>query len=243
MTDASHEVFQCEGVTLILGDSSLLASQFTGRADLVLTDPPYKLTAGGKPKKSTDGFKRMSGMFSGDVYDNSGLLMAVPSWEEVTSVITQIAGLNAESYVMANDKNIFKAESCMEAKGWKLHNLLVWDTLHPKPNRFYMKHLEYVIYMWKGKARSINNKGSKQLKAVRRSADETKVHETQKPIELLKHYVENSTAEGDLVMDPYAGSGSTLIAAAQTGRRAIGFEVDPTRFKVACDNISKHLSR
>lgn len=243
MRDLVDNVFHCAGATLILGNADELSSEFSGRADLILTDPPYKLTSGGKPKADTGDFKRMFGMFSGDVYDNSGLLMDVPSWAEVTDVITRLAGPNAEAYVMANDKNIFKAQACMQTNGWKLHNLLVWDTLHPKPNRFYMKHLEFVIYMWKGKARGINNKGSKQLKSGRRGPDEQKVHDTQKPLDLLAYYVENSTNPGDLVIDPYAGSGSTLIAAARAGRRAIGFEVDPKRFRVACDNISDHLSR
>ena len=237
------EVFRCGGATLILGDAKTLADAYAGQADLILTDPPYKLTAGGKPKPDANGFKRMSGMFSGETYDNSGLLMAVPSWGEIADIITRVAGPNAEAYVMANDKNVFDAKQELDAHGWKLHNLLIWDTLHPKPNRWYMKHMEYVLYMWQGKARGINNKGSKQLFAARRGKEETKVHDTQKPIALLSHYVLNSTDPGDLVIDPYAGSGSTLIAAAQAGRRAVGFEVCPTNFKAACDNIRTHLAQ
>lgn len=233
--------FEHQGVTLILGCAKELGEEFAGRADLVLTDPPYKLTSGGRPKPDKDGFKRMSGMFAAENYDNSGNLMSVPTWDEVCSVITQISAPNAEAYVMANDKNIFRAQNAMAQNGWKLHNLLVWDTLHPKPNRFYMKHLEFVLYMWQGKARSITNMGSKQLSSGRRGAGEDKVHPTQKPLFLMEQYVENSTRPGYLVMDPYAGSGSALIAASRAGRRSVGFEISEENFEAACRNIRNHL--
>lgn len=227
------------GATLILGDARELSLEYAGRADLILSDPPYKLTSGGRPRPNTDGFRRMSGIFSGETYDNSGLLMNVPSWGEVAEVISNLASPNAEAYVMANDKNVFEAQAALAAEGWKLHNLLVWDKVHPVPNRWYMKHVEFVLYLWKGKARAINNKGSKQLFTARMTDD--KVHPTQKPLALLREYVLNSTQPGDLVIDPYAGSGSTLIAAAREGRRAIGFELNPDNYDRARENLIASL--
>lgn len=240
ITDAPR-VAHVGTATLVLGDAKRLSQEFAGRADLILSDPPYKLTSGGKPKPDDPKFKRMSGIFKHDVYDNSGLLMSVPSWAEIAGVITALAGPNAEAYVMANDKNVFDAQAALASHRWKLHNLLAWDTLHPKPNRWYMKHLEFVLYMWQGKARSIHNKGDKQLMPARRALGEDKVHPTQKPLLLLSRYVQNSTNPGDLVMDPYAGSGSTLIAAALAGRHAIGFEVDEKNFEAAVLNMQKHI--
>lgn len=232
------------GVTIINGDSSELCvmKEFSGKADAIITDPPYKLTSGGRNRGGDGKHKTMSGIFSGENYDNSGLLMEVPSWGEVSSVITSIAGPNAEAYVMANDKNIFEAQAALAGDKWKLHNLLVWDKSHPIPNRWYMKHLEFVLYMWKGKARGINNKGHKQLSSEKRTAEEAKVHPTQKPISLMMRYIENSTDVGDTVFDPYAGSGSTLIAAALSGRNAVGFEKSEERFGDAVSNIRHHLN-
>lgn len=236
------EFFETRGVRLVLGDARELAEDYAGRADLVLSDPPYKLTSGGKPKPDDKRFRRMGGIFSGDTYDNSGLLMAVPSWGEISSVITTLAAPRSEAYVMANDKNVFEAQAALANDGWRLHNLLVWDKVSPVPNRWYMKHVEFVLYMWKGPARGINNKGSKQVFTARLGRDEAKVHPTQKPVSLLSSYIENSTDEGQMVIDPYAGSGSTLIAAARTGRRAVGFEVCPDRFRSAAENIRACLS-
>lgn len=237
-----REVFEIRSARLVLGDAAELAKEHAGTADLILSDPPYKLTSGGRPKPGADGFRRMGGIFSGQVYDNSGLLMAVPTWGEVSAVITTLAAPRSEAYVMANDKNIFPAHAALVADGWRLHNLLVWDKMSPVPNRWYMKHAEFVLYVWKGPARAIANKGSKQISTMRLAADEPKIHPTQKPRTLLTSYIENSTEPGQTVIDPYAGSGSTLIAAARAGRRAIGFEVCPKRFTAAVAHMREALS-
>lgn len=59
-----------------------------------------------------------------------------------------------------------------------------------------------------------------------RDNESEKIHPTQKPIALLKTLIELFTDEGDVVIDPVAGSGSTLIAAEQLNRKAYGFEID-----------------
>lgn len=234
---ALPHVFTVGLATLINGDASDLAQHYAGRADLVVTDPPYRLTSGGKAKK--DGKHRvMGGVLGPDAYDNSGSLMEAPSWAEIAGVVRKIAGPDAEAYVMANDKNTFEAHAELIGAGWKFHNLLAWDKVHPTANRWYMKHLEFVLYLWVGKAKCLNNPGSKQLASMHAPRGEGKFHKTQKPVDLMRHYVLNSSQPGDLVMDPYAGSATTLIAAANEGRRAVGFEKDPEIFRNACRRMS-----
>ena len=63
------------------------------------------------------------------------------------------------------------------------------------------------------------------------------VHNTQKPVALMQLYIENSSLLGQLVLDPFMGSGSTLVAAVQTGRRAIGIEKSPKHFEAACARV------
>ena len=67
--------------------------------------------------------------------------------------------------------------------------------------------------------------------------DIPKLHPTQKPVAVLKRLIEIFTDEGDVVIDPVAGSGSTLQAAFETGRRAYGFEVDRSFYKKAMENM------
>ena len=64
-------------------------------------------------------------------------------------------------------------------------------------------------------------------------------HPTMKPVELVRRLIANSSREGDVVLDPFAGSGSTLVAAALSGRRCIAVELDP----VYCDVIVARIER
>ncbi|USY19707.1 DNA methyltransferase [Nocardiopsis exhalans] len=74
------------------------------------------------------------------------------------------------------------------------------------------------------------------LRAPRRSG--TKIdHPTEKPISLMAQLVESSSARGELVLDPFAGSGSTLVAAILTGRRAYGVEITPEYAQLAVDRV------
>ena len=68
----------------------------------------------------------------------------------------------------------------------------------------------------------------------------SKDHPTMKPVELIVRHINNSTDPGQLVVDPFGGSGSTLIAAHTTGRRAALIEIDPKYADVICRRYQEH---
>lgn len=68
---------------------------------------------------------------------------------------------------------------------------------------------------------------------------ETNYHPTQKPVDLLEYLVRTYTHEGETVLDNTMGSGSTLVAALRTGRRAIGIERDPCYYRTACERLDR----
>jgi len=70
-----------------------------------------------------------------------------------------------------------------------------------------------------------------------------KVHPTQKPVRLLEGLIEIFTDKGDVVIDPVAGSGSTLLAAVQKGRKAYGFEIKKDFFKLANDKTFSSIQQ
>ncbi|ETX13338.1 hypothetical protein OCH239_10875 [Roseivivax halodurans JCM 10272] len=217
--------------TLILGDALEVLQSLPEKADLVVTDPPYKLTSGGHAGQV------MSGIFSRSRYDNSGLLMKVVPWSAMAKPIFAACRPDCDAYVMANDKNIFAAHAAFSGAGWKLHNLLGWHKGAPTRNRWYMKDLEFTLYLWKGRAKTINNPGSKQLFSCQRP--KARFHRTEKPVSLLDHYIRNSSAPGELVLDPFAGSASTLVAAMRAGRRGLGIEIEPEWFEKSCERLTR----
>jgi site-specific DNA-methyltransferase (adenine-specific) len=225
--------FSRSGITLYNGCALTLLPRLRGVANLIVTDPPYKLTSGGRNAQV------MSGIFAADRYDNSGKLMRTLSWTEFARPLLEACGPDADAYVMANDKQIFAAHAAMVAVGWRCHNLLVWNKGAPTRNRWYMKENEYTLYLWKGRARTIRNPGSKQTFAAPRPDRSEKIHETQKPIALLDHYIRNSSEPGELVLDPFSGSAATLVAALRAGRRAIGIELDPNNYARAVERLTR----
>lgn len=66
-----------------------------------------------------------------------------------------------------------------------------------------------------------------------------KTHPTQKPVALYDHFVKDFTNRGQLILDPFMGSGTTGVAAVRAGRRFIGIEIDPDHFDIACERIER----
>jgi site-specific DNA-methyltransferase (adenine-specific) len=224
-------IVQIGDCTLYHGDALDLLPDLRGCADLIVTDPPYKLTSGGT------GSGAMGGKFDDEVYDNTGLLMDVVRWAEIGGPLFRALGPDGDAYVMCEDKNLFAAHGGFLGAGFKFHSLLTWDKISPSRTRFYMKDCEFTLYLWKGKARDINNGGDTRVTQMPRPKDA--VHPTQKPVELMAIYIRNSSDTGQLVLDPFMGSGTTLVAAVQEGRRAIGIEKDLAHFEAACARVQR----
>ena len=154
-------------------------------------------------------------------------------------------------YIFTNALNM--SEMLREARkvGFKLHNILGWLKNNCTPSQYYMKNCEYVLFFRKGKAKWINNiGGSKTMhefliedNPVTIQVDNIighKLHPTEKPIDLLKFYISNSSKEGDIVLDPFAGSGSTLVAAQELNRQYIGYEIDKQYYDIEIKRLNKY---
>jgi site-specific DNA-methyltransferase (adenine-specific) len=77
------------------------------------------------------------------------------------------------------------------------------------------------------------------ISMVEFSRDKNKLHPTQKPVALLEYLIKTYTNEGEVVLDNCMGSGSTCVAAVNTGRHYIGFELDPGYFDIACQRLDE----
>jgi len=230
----ARDVVEIEDITLIHGDAMEVLADYPRHANCLCTDHPYRLTSGGR---GTSGDGSMSGIFDAKDYDNSGDLMAMAEWNKTGGPLFRALKDDADAYVMVNDKNIMLALGAFIGAGFKFHNMLAWDKRAPTPNRWYMKHIEFTLYLWKGEGRPINHPGSKQLYTAGRP--KLGLHPTEKPVGLMRHYLENSTQPGDCALDPYMGSGSTMVAALETGRRGLGVEIDRAHFETAVKRLQE----
>ena len=114
-----------------------------------------------------------------------------------------------------------------------------------KANMKIVTNCEYGLVLYKDRLPKFNNNGRMIFNAIPypRDTETIKIHPTQKSIPLLRYLIELFTDENDVVIDPCAGSGSTLLAAAQCGRRAYGFEIKKDFFREANEKVLSHIQK
>ena len=114
-----------------------------------------------------------------------------------------------------------------------------------KANMRIVGNAEYGLLFYREKLPKFNNKGKMIFNVIEweRDSETPKIHPTQKPVGLLKRLIEIFTDEGEVVIDPCAGSGSTLIAALELNRKAYGFEIKKPFYKDAVKLIESAKQR
>lgn len=113
-----------------------------------------------------------------------------------------------------------------------------------KANMRIVGNLEYGLLLYRERLPKFNNNGQMVFNCMDypRDLGMERIHDTQKPITLLKHLIEIFTDPDDVVIDPCAGSASTLIAAALMGRKAYGMEVSKRFYTDACEAMRKYIN-
>lgn len=200
-----------------------------GSVDLVLTDPPYKMTKTGNPCRENGA----AGNRDENLFDNE-----LPDTKEWMELCWKKLKPDTHFYVFTNVKSIHEYMNVAISCGFKLHNIIPMIKDTSMPNRWYLKHTELILFFRKGKAKPINDLTSKDYFRVKMPTKRTgKVHVTQKPLDLIEKLVYNSSNENDVVLDLFMGSGTTGVACKSLGRDFIGIEIDDTYFGIAKERI------
>ena len=212
-----------------LGDHRLLCGDATSEADvkklmggvaadLLLTDPPYNIDYTGKTK---DALK-----IQGDKQSDEDFR------EFLTKAFLAVKAVlkpGAAFYIWHADREAFNFISAVRSCGWKLHQILIWNK-----NSFVVGRLDYQVasepclYGWADGA-GHSWYGGRAQSSVLNFDRPTKSagHPTMKPVPLFDYLMRNSTKSGDVVLDTFAGSGTTIIACEQQDRSAYCMELDP----------------
>lgn len=212
--------------TLYCGDMMAILPTLP-QVDLVCTDPPYLLTSGGNNQEWSIG--------DGSYNNNGSIVQCDIHWTDFMPELYNVLKDNSHAYIMCNNRHVQNMLEAADDADFRFHNILVWDKLTATPNRWYMKNCEFTGFFYKGKAKYINNMGDMQL--IRCPQENYGTHPTTKPVALMRHYIENSTKAGDIVIDPFMGSGSTGVAAIESGRKFIGIELDEKYFNESCQRL------
>lgn len=202
-----------------------------GSIDLVLTDPPYKMTKQGKSCRPN--YMR-SGMGE-NLFE--GKLVNTESW---MSLCFNKMATNSHFYTFTNINSLPDYLEVAKKCGFKLHNIISMIKDTKMPNRWYLKYTELVLFFRKGKAFPINDMSSRDYEFVTMPTKKNgKLHVSQKPLSFIEKLVRNSTVEGGVVLDPFMGSGTTGVACANLNRDFVGIELDEKYFQIAKDRIDQ----
>ena len=229
----------------LLGNHRVLCGDSTQSADieraaggkqaaLLWTDPPYGVDYVGKTKSAltieNDGSKGLPSLLAA-------------AWAAVTPALE----MGAPFYI-ARPAGVLSLVfgNTVAAAGWKLHQELQWvkDSMVLGHSDYHLRH-ETIMYGWlpgPGRSGRGRHDGSRwfgsnsetsvfEIPRPKRSTD----HPTGKPVELVRRHIANSSAPSAFVLDPFLGSGTTLIAAEMEGRTCLGLELSPAY----CDVIVK----
>lgn len=203
--------------------------------DLIVTDPPYKVTARGSAGNS-GGMLQKEINKKGKVFNCNDI--------DVTKYAGEFFRLlkdGSHCYVMTNHINLISMLNTFTEVGFHFIKSLVWDKGNKIMGQYYMSQFEYILFFRKGKGVKINNCGTSDILSFpnKKSKDKTghNLHDTEKPVELMKVLIENSSAVGDIILEPFAGIGATCIAAKECGRRYIGVELDKKYFDISTERL------
>jgi len=126
----------------------------------------------------------------------------------------------------------------MKDAGFYYSQMIIWIKNQPVMSRKdYLSQYELIAYGWFGKHRMERSKSKNVIYHPR--PNKSRLHPTQKPIGLLRKIIPDTTCVGDIIYDPFLGSGSTAIASEHLGRKCIGIEIDETYVSVVLQRLEK----
>ena len=231
-------------VRLYPGDALEVLSRLPDESvDCVWTDPPYMLSNGGV----TCVAGRMVSVNKGSWDESRGIEADHRFNLAWTAACRRVLKPTGAIWVTGTLHVYPSVGMALQQNGFRLLNDIIWEKPNPPPNlgcRTFTHSTEVVLWASKSGKGSRHRytfnydemkqeNGGRQMKTVWRmkapSASEKRFgkHPTQKPLALIDRCLRASTHEGDVVLDPFAGSGSTGVAAAKLRRRFIGIEIDP----------------
>lgn len=227
------DLFEIGEHRLICGDSTdsdAVAKLMDGqKADMVFTDPPYNVAYEGGSKKreaiandKIDDFYK----FLYDIYVNCFLIMKD----------------GAPIYVAHSELERINFTLAFIDAGFKFSSLIIWVKNNStfSMNKDYKQKHEPIIYGWKKGVKHIWVGGNCEdtVWEIKRPS-KSELHPTMKPIELCERGIKNSSLIGEIIYEPFTGSGSTMVAAHQLKRKCYGMELDPKYCQVIIDRMRK----
>jgi len=209
---------------LLCGDSTVLSDVerlMNGQlADMAFTDPPYNVNYANTAKDKMRGKNRP--IMNDNLGDGFGSFLT----DACTNILTHTKGA---VYIAMSSSELDTLQSAFRAAGGRWSTFIIWaKNTFTLGRADYQRQYEPILYGWRDGADHFwcGARDQGDVWNVKKP-QKNDLHPTMKPVELVERAVRNSSKTRDLVLDPFGGSGSTLIACEKSGRRARLIELDP----------------
>lgn len=207
--------------------------------DLVVSDVAYPVTQRGNAGNS-------GGMLQKDI-NKKGKVFEFNSVniEDYIQELYRVLKDGTHCYIMCNHVNLTHFLKVIDESKFHFIKCLIWQKGNLIMGTKYMNAFEYILFMSKGTNRNVNDCGIPDILSVpnikTKDIDGGNIHDSEKPVRLMEILITQSPNKGDIVLDPFAGSGSTLLACINKNRRFIGWEIDPKYHKLCEKRIKNHI--
>lgn len=227
-----------DGVTLYLGNC-LDVMPALGKVAHVFSDPPYEQIS----QDRIGGIKRNDG----------GKVTEKLTFAGIDSIRSRVCEMTAEQCTgwglfFCTSEGVAPWRDGIEAAGLKYKTPMIWvkpDAMPKFNGQGAALGHENIVSCWAGEGPARWNGGGKRgvFTHIVNDPGRHGLHPTEKPVPLMMELVELFSSPGDLVCDPFMGSGTTGVAAVRLGRKFVGIEMDERFFDVACQRIGKALAQ
>lgn len=238
MSIRKDTVYKLGEHALACGDcrDPILVKKLIGKAkiSLIIADPPYGVSY----VQSKKGFSKVKKdvVIANDNIDSEDSYRTFTS--DFLNSVKPYLSLKNSCYIFNSDRMIFALKEGMDEAGFKLAQILIWlKNNQVIGRRDYLAKHELIAYGWYGAHSFFKSKDKSVLYCPK--PNKSPLHPTTKPLSLIRMLILNSSKVGDVVYDPFVGSGTTLIACEQTGRKCLAIEIDPDYCKVVIDRYKK----
>ena len=228
--------------TLYLGDClEVMASIPSGSLDMIWTDPPY-------------GHSNHDGDFNDRLNNHREISSKPIANDDADGMRRVVDGMLLEAVRVLSPDCCCCCCCCgggprptfawvadrMDREGLQFFHSVIWDKKNPGLGWRYRRQHEMIMVAHRAGGKLLwadDDVAARNIFDMMPPRD--RVHPNEKPLGLVQHFIKLHSTEGQTILDPFMGSGTTLVACAKMGRKGIGIELDPDYFEIACRRVDE----
>ena len=215
---------------IILGDSRVILKDLKQKSfDLLLSDPPY-------------GMDFKSGWNNKNKIKNDKIEDTVKLFDDVLKLSVPLLKDDAHFYLFGNINYINEIKPIIE-KYLNIKNVLIWDRqiIGMGDLKTYGNSYDVIYFGYNKKWKDLNGTRDRDVLNYKRIEPSKNIHPTEKPQDILQYLIKKSSKENDNILEPFAGSGTTIVASAKLKRKVIACEIDEKSYNVSKVRIKNSL--